>query len=184
MTIFEKIEKHQIEKNYVKIKRDVGNKSYILSHGYILDHSFDFVFLKENDDFLFNGFTIFPISSITKIRHNDYDKHFDFIMEQEGQKRLIEIPYQIDLESWESIFNSIKNTNLKCAVENENSDRFFFKIGELVKVKSRSFKILNFDPAGYLDNEPTKIKYKEISSVSFDDFYTNTMSKYLRIRGY
>ncbi|SFA55968.1 hypothetical protein SAMN04488511_11588 [Pedobacter suwonensis] len=59
MTIFEKIEKHQEDKNYVKIKRDVGNKSYILSHGYILDHSFDFVFLKVNDDFLFNGFTIF-----------------------------------------------------------------------------------------------------------------------------
>jgi len=182
MTIFEKIEKHQAEKNYVKIKRDVGNKSCILSHGYILDHSFDFIFLKENDDFLFNGFTIFPISSITKIRHNNYDQFFDSIMEQEEQKKLVEMPYQIDLESWETIFNSIKNTNLKCVVENENNERFFFKIGEIVKVKRRSLKILNFDPAGYLDFEPTKIKYKEISSVSFDDNYTVTMSKYLRIR--
>lgn len=180
MTIFEKIEKLQEEKNYVKIKRDVGNKYYALSHGYILGHSFDFVFLKENDDFLFNGFAIFPISSIIKIRHNNYDQFFDAIMEQEGQKKLIEMPYQIDLESWETIFNSIKNTKLNCVVENENNKRFFFKIGEIVKVKKRSLKILNFDPAGYLDDELTKIKYKEISAIGFDDNYTNTMSKYLR----
>ncbi|WP_316847556.1 hypothetical protein [Pedobacter psychrodurus] len=182
MTIFEKIEKHQIEKNYVKIKRDVGNKSYVISRGYILTHSFDFVLIVEDNNFVFDGYRIFPIASITKIRHNEFDQFYDSIMEQEGHKKLIELPYQIDLESWESIFDSIKNINLKCAVENENNDRFFFKIGELVKVKRRSLKILNFDPAGYIDDEPTKIKYKEISSVSFDDNYTNTMSKYLRIR--
>lgn len=182
MTIFEKIEKHQAERNYVKIKRDVGNKSYKLSHGYILDHSFDFILIIENDDFVFNGFQIFPIASIAKIRNNDYDQFFDGIMEQEGQKKLITIPHQIDLENWKTIFTSIKQTNLNCAIENENDDLFFFRIGEITKVKERSLKILNFDPAGYLDEEPTKIKYKEISAVSFDDNYTNTMSKYLRVR--
>ncbi|SFA55973.1 hypothetical protein SAMN04488511_11589 [Pedobacter suwonensis] len=101
-------------------------------------------------------------------------------MKQEGKKKLIEMPYQIDLESWETIFNSIKDTNLNCTVENENDKRFFFKIGEIVKVKKRNLKILNFDPAGYLDDKPTKVKYKEISAVGFDDHYTNTMTKYLR----
>ncbi|MBO9674028.1 MAG: hypothetical protein J7577_11330 [Sphingobacteriaceae bacterium] len=182
MTIFEKIEKHCAGKNYVKIKRDVGNKSYELSHGYILDFSFDFVILKENDDFLFNGYKIFQISSIVKIRHNNFDQFFDSIMEREGQKKLIKIPYQIDLESWETIFNSIKELKLSCTVENENDNNFFFKIGKIVKIKKRNLKILNFDPAGYLDEEPTKIKYKEISAVGFDDNYTNTMSKYLKTR--
>eukprot|EP01012_Entosiphon_sulcatum_P013814 TRINITY_DN19003_c0_g1_i1.p1 TRINITY_DN19003_c0_g1~~TRINITY_DN19003_c0_g1_i1.p1 ORF type:complete len:184 (-),score=27.94 TRINITY_DN19003_c0_g1_i1:686-1237(-) len=182
MTIFEKIQKHLAERNYVKIKRDVGNKSLVLSHGYILDHSFDFVLIIENDDFVFNGYKIFPISSIVKIRNNDYDQFFDGIMEQEGQKELIKISHHIDLENWKSIFNSIKQANLNCAVENENDDLFFFKIGEIIKVKERSLKILNFDPAGYIDNEPTKIKYKEISSVSFDDNYINTMSKYVRLK--
>ena len=182
MTIFEKIEKHCTEKNYVKIKRDVGNKSYVLSHGYILDYSFDFVILKVNDDFLYNGFTVFPISSIAKIRHNSYDQFFDFIMEHEGQKDKIKITHKINLETWETIFNSIKEANLSCSVENENYDKFFFKIGELVNVKKRSLKILNFDPAGYIDDQPTKIKYKEISAVGFDNNYTNTISKYLRAK--
>jgi hypothetical protein len=182
MTIFEKIQKHQAEKNYVKIKRDVGNKSHILSHGYIIDYSYDFVLIIENDDFRFNGYRIFPIASIAKIRHNDYDQFFDEIMEQEDQKKLIKISNQIDLENWKTIFTSIKQANLKCAVENENNERFFFKIGEVVKVKEKGLKILNFDPAGYIDDEPTKIKYKEVSSISFDDNYTNTMSKYLKMR--
>jgi hypothetical protein len=182
MTIFEKIERYCTEKNYVKIKRDVGNKSYILSHGYIIDYSFNFVFLKMNDDFLFNGFAIFPISSIAKIRHNNYDQFFDFIMEREGQKELVKIPFQINLETWETIFNSLKEIDISCTVENENDDNFFFSIGEIVNVKKRSFKILNFDPAGYIDDQPTKIKYKEISAIGFNDNYTNTMSKYLRAK--
>lgn len=182
MTIFEKIQKHQAERNYVKIKRDVGNKSYELSHGYILDHSFDFVLIIENDDFVFNGYKIFPISSIVKIRNNDYDQFSDEIMEQEGQKELIKIPHQIDLENCKSIFTSIKQANLNCAVENENDELFFFKIGEIIKVKERSLQILNFDPAGYLDEKPTKVKYKEITAVTFDDNYINTMSKYVRVK--
>lgn len=182
MTIFEKIQKHQSEKNYVKIKRDVGNKSYELSHGYILDFSFEFVLLKENDDFVFNGYKIFKISSIVKIRHNNCDQFFDSIMEREGQKKFINIPYQIDLESWETIFESIRELKLSSSVENENHNNFFFKIGNIVKVKKRSLKILNFNPAGYLDKEPTEIKYNKISALGFDDNYTNIMSKHLRMR--
>jgi hypothetical protein len=182
MTIFEKIEKHQAAKNYVKIKRDVGSKSYQISRGYILDHSFDFVLIIEDDNFVPDGYRIFPIASIAKIRNNNYDQFYDTIMEQEGQKKLIKIPYEIDLENWKNIFNSIKQANLNCVVENETDELFFFKIGEIIKVKERSLKILNFDPEGYFDNEPTKIKYKEISSISFADNYTTTMSKYARKR--
>lgn len=182
MTIFEKIEKHQAAKNYVKIKRDVGNKSYELSHGYILDHSFDFVLIIENNDFVFNGYRIFPIASIAKIRNNHYDQFFDSIMETEGQKNLIQIPYQIDLENWETIFNSIKSNDLTCSIENENDQEFFFKIGKIAKIKGKSVQIRNFDPAGYLDDEPTKIMYKSISQATFGDNYITTISKYTRER--
>lgn len=182
MTIFEKIAKHTAEKNFVKITRDVGNKIYQMSYGYILNYSFDFILLIESDECRLNGYRVYPSASIVKIRHNKYDKFSDKILIEEGQKEFATISHQIDLESWKSIFNSIKNTNLNCSVENENNKRFFFKIGEIVKVKRRSLKILNFDPAGYLDDEPTKIKYKEISAIGFDDNYTNTMTKYLRAK--
>ena len=182
MTIFEKIAQHRTEKNFVKITRDVGNKIYQISYGYILNYSFDFILLIESDECRLNGYRVYPTASIVKIRNNKFDKFSDMILIEEGHKEFAKIPYQIDLESWKNIFNSIKNINLNCAVENENNKRFFFRIGEIVKVKEKYLQILNFDPAGYLDFEPTKIKYKEISSVSFDDNYTNTMSKYLRIR--
>ncbi|WP_412465823.1 hypothetical protein [Pedobacter sp. KLB.chiD] len=86
------------------------------------------------------------------------------------------------MESWETIFNSVKELKLNCSVENESYDNFFFKIGTIVKVKKRGLKILNFDPAGYLDEEPTKIKYIKVSALGFDDNYTNTMGKYLRTK--
>lgn len=182
MTIFEKIVKHSAENNYVKIKRDVGKKSFELSHGYILAYSFDFVLIIENNDFLLNGYAILPITAIVKIRHNYYDQFFDSIMEAEGQKNLIQIPYQIDLENWETIFNSIESNDLTCSIQNENEQEFFFKIGQIAKIKGKSVQIRNFDPAGYLDDEPTKIMYKSISQASFGDNYITTISKYTRER--
>jgi hypothetical protein len=182
MTIFEKIVKHSFEKNYVKIKCDVGKKSYKICHGYILNYSSEFILLIENDNFIFDGYAVFLISSIVKIRNNEFDQHIDYIMAAENKKREIQISYPINLESWQTILKSINDAALYCSIENENENNFFFKIGEIKKINQKSLSILNFDPEGFLDKEPTKIKYKEISKITFDDNYTSIMSKYLQQR--
>jgi len=134
--------------------------------------------LIENDDFKFNGYSIFPISSILKIRNNDYDKYFDFIMDNEQLKHEIRISYPINLESWAEIFESIKKAGLTCYVENENYKEYFFAISKIEKIKRKNLYVRNFDPSGLIDSEPTKINYKNISIIGFDDNYTNTMSRY------
>lgn len=180
MTIFEKIELYKNQKNYCKITRQVDQKSKRLSNGYIVDYSYDFVLIIETHDFKFEGFSIFPISSIVKIRFNEYDQYFDYIMEAEEQKSLIKIDYSIDLSDWRSIFKSIKKTELICIVEKEGKKNPFFLIGPIEEVKNKKALIRNFDPLGYLDKEPTKIPFKDISIVKFNDPYGNTFGKYLR----
>lgn len=182
MTIFEKIELYKTQKNYCKITRQVDQKSKCLSHGYIVDYSYNFVLLLETHDFKFEGFCIFPISSIVKIRFNEYDQYFDYIMEAEQKKKLIKIDYPIDLTDWKSIFKSIKKTELVCIIEKEGKKNPFFLIGPIEEVKNKKVLIHNFDPLGYLDKEFTKVRFKDISQAKFNDPYGNTFGKYLRKR--
>ncbi|WP_316805039.1 hypothetical protein [Pedobacter nototheniae] len=180
MTIFEKIELYKTQKNYCKITRQVDQKSKRLSHGYIVDYSYNFVLIIETHDFKFEGYSVFPISSIVKIRFNEYDQYFDYIMEAERQKELIKIDYSIDLSDWKSIFKTVKKTKLICTIEQEGRKKPLFLIGPIEEVKNKKTLIHNFDPLGFLDKEATEIRFKDISIIKFDDPYGNTFAKYLR----
>ena len=182
MTIFEKLAFHKKEKAYCRIKRLIREKPYKLTNGYVLDYSDDFVLVKEVGDIALDGLSILPIRSIVKIRHNHYDKYMDYMLEAEGLKDQVKQTFKIDLSNWHTIFTSIQEIGLNCTVENESDKYFFFKIGPIVKVKKKSILLQNFDPEGYLDEEPTKIRFKEITTIGFDDNYTNVFSKYLRKR--
>ena len=99
-------------------------------------------------------------------------------MDNEQLKHEIRISYPINLESWAEIFESIKKAGLTCYVENENYKEYFFAISKIEKIKRKNLYVRNFDPSGLIDSEPTKINYKNISIIGFDDNYTNTMSRY------
>lgn len=182
MTIFEKLAFHQSVKALCRIKRRIAKDQSIFTYGYVLAYSDDFVLVKEVGDHRIDGCKILPISAIVKIRHNEFDKYNDYILESENLKDQVKNCYNLDLTNWQTIFTSIQKIGLNCTVENESDKYFFFKIGPVVKVKKKSILLQNFDPAGYIDEEPTKIRFKEITTVGFDDNYTNVFGKYLRKR--
>lgn len=182
MTIFEKLAFHKKEKALCRIKRLIEDKPYKLTNGYVIDYSDDFVLVREVGDITLCGLCILPIRSIIKIRYNRYDKYMDYMLEAEGLKEQVKQTFKIDLNSWQTIFTSIQETGLNCKIENESDKHFFFKIGPIIKVKKKNVLINDFDPEGYLDEKPDKIRFKEITSVGFDDNYTNVFSKYLRKR--
>jgi len=76
--------------------------------------------LHENDDFVFNGYSVLPIDQIKKIRFNNYDKYFHQIITWEGLIDKIGINYAVDLTNWTSVFNSIKAQKLNVIVECED----------------------------------------------------------------
>ena len=82
----------------------------------------------------------------------------------------------IDISSWQSIFNSLRECGEWAIVENENEE--IFHIGIILKAGKNKLTMREFDADGKWQEE-TKIPYKEITSVSFKTRYIDNWRKYL-----
>lgn len=160
----------------------MGPRSIKNNKGYVVDFNNDFFVLQEIDDFNVYGYSIYPLQSITEIRHNHNDKYYNKIMLWEGITDKMNYPHKVDLTSWSTIFQSIKTLGFNVIIENENPEDNTFDIGPIVKVTDKSVRLRYFNAEGYLADDTTKIKWKYITRVQFDNRYINVFSKYLRER--
>jgi len=175
-----KIQQYLDSKSHVKIVRAIGDNNEKNTRGYILNFSSDFLLLQETDNFQLMGYVIMPISKIKKIKCGKNEKYYTKIMKWEGEAEKTGINYKIDLNDWQSMLNSVKNTNLNVIVECEAPDIDTFTIGPILKITRKKVYILYFDAAGYIDEDPVKINFDDITKLTFDDRYINIFSKYLR----
>jgi hypothetical protein len=180
--MLKKIKDHFENKKYAKIFRTVGKKSVEISTGYIVAYAADFIILQETDDFKVLGYNVLPVKQLKKIRFNKWDKYYNKIMIWEGEAEKVGINYNIDLTDWQTIFESIKSNNLNVIVQCEDPKIGGFTIGPIINTTKKVVYIQNFDPGGFLDEEPTSIDFESITKVQFDDRYINVFSKYLRNR--
>ena len=132
----------------------------------------------EDDDFILDGYTVRHFRDVTKAQtKNDmYNK----ILKKEGVIDDIAIP-DITITNWETIFKSLQKTNKNIIVEKEslNNEECEFTIGRIEKIYKHFAYIRHFDADGIWQNEPRKITYAGITSVTFDSRYITIYSKYL-----
>ena len=165
-------------KEIVKINRQVTDGEANI-YGYLLGVSDDFLLVQNEDDFTLDGYSIIRMTQFQSIRCDKFDKAIKKILKKEGiQKKGYGIKKPLKLDSWESIFKQLKKRGQNVVVECEFLKTPSFTLGSIQSVNSKSVEILYFDATGKLDKEPTKIKYKDITLVKFDDRYTNVLSKY------
>jgi hypothetical protein len=163
----------------INFMRQLNKADYLKNQdGYIIDYSDDFVLCANTIDFQLDGYFILPITIIKKVRFDDSDETFDYIMHQEGEFEKIEYKYKIDLTNWTTIFNSLKTHNLTTIIEDEVNGGFL--IGEIKEIKPKSVMIHYFNTSGLLDKTWTKQRFKEITKVQFDNHYINVFKKYLK----
>lgn len=180
--IIEKIKFHQENKKITEISREISKNVTETSRGYILDYSNDFILLHSTGDFLLLSYKIIPIEQIVKLRYNEWDKYYDKIFRWEKEIDNVGMNYAIDLNSWPSVFKSIKDKDLSVIVECEASETDSYVIGPIDRIGNKKVVIQNFDPEGYFDKKPTSINYNNITKVTFDDRYINVFMKYTRHR--
>jgi len=131
----------------------------------------------EEDDFIIDGYSIRRFVDVTKVQIKD-DKCLE-ILKNEGIIDSIKKP-NIDISNWETVFNSLKLLNKNIIVEKESlDDEFEFVIGRIDKVYKNFVYVYHFDADGIWQEEPYKIHYAAITSVSFDTRYVEVYSKYL-----
>lgn len=130
----------------------------------------------EEDDFALDGYTIRRYKDIKNIKLKN-DK-CDEILRREGVA--ITVP-EIDIESWHTVFQSLKSLNKNIIVEKETLDGegSQFVVGKIENISKNFIWIYHFDADGIWDKEPTKCPYNEITSVSFATRYVDIFSKYV-----
>ena len=132
----------------------------------------------EEDDFIIDGYAIRRYIDITKVQiKNDMCVK---ILESEGISNSIQTP-NIDISNWKTVFESIQKLNRNIIVEKEslNEDESQFVIGRVDRVYKKHAYVFHFDADGVWDDEPYRIPYSEITSVSFCTRYIDTFSKYI-----
>ena len=132
----------------------------------------------DEDDFILNGYTIrrFRDVKVAEIKDDLCIK----ILAEEGITGSVVVP-AVDVTSWETVFRSLQKTDKNIIVENESLDagECEFTIGRIEKVFKHHVYIRHFDAEGIWMDEPTKIPYTAITSVTFASRYVDVFSKYL-----
>lgn len=137
----------------------------------------DLFLCAEEDDFLLDGFTIRRIRDVEALEFRD--GLYTEIMAAEGWLDQLAVP-DVEISDWKRVFNSLQKLGRNIIVEEEHlDDDSQFVIGSIAAVEADHVLLLPFDADGIWEQEPWKIPYADITSVSFDTRYINVFSKYL-----
>ena len=129
--------------------------------------------LAIDDDFLLNGFTVRRLRDIYEL--GDRKGIYQAIADKEGLTRF-DAP-DVDLSDWKSVFTSLQKLGKHIIVEREYEPDFF-RLGIIEAVTEDHVLLRHYDADG-IWQEPARIDYREITSVTFDDRYANTFCKYV-----
>ncbi len=127
-----------------------------------------------------DGYTVGRIKDIKKIKAKD--DMCDKILQMEGITDKIEMP-PVDISSWKSVFESLKLTGKNIIVEKESLDEkeWHYVIGRIEKIYNRFAYVRHFDSDGIWQEEPYRIPYSEITSITFSSRYVDIFSKYVSV---
>ena len=129
--------------------------------------------LAEEDDFYLNGFTVRRLRDIYEL--GDRKGIYQSIAEQESLTDF-DAP-DVGVSDWYSVFASLQGLGKHIIVEREYEPDFF-RIGIIEAVEQDHAVLRHYDADG-IWQEPERIDYREITSVTFDDRYSRVFSKYV-----
>ncbi len=172
------IDKFVKNKDVVSIERI--NESEPIQ-GIILDYSDSLILFQNIYDLMLDGFKVIDRSDIECIEVSDTDIFQKKIMSKEGIMDKVKIPFKINLDSWNKVYEYILNDNKYISIENEDPENDFYYIGKIYENREKSVILNHFDGTGQWDEELIEIKYKEITSLSFLSNYINLYEKYVQI---
>lgn len=127
-------------------------------------------------DFMLDGFKILNLSDITKINVNDRRKFDYYIMQKEGALDTNDNQLIYSIDSWKDVSNQFLQLKTIINVECENNDEFY--LGKIVAVCDDYIRFQTMDALCRWSKKIIEINYKDITLVSYDNRYTNIISKY------
>ena len=124
-------------------------------------------------DFQLNGFTVRRLRDIRRVKARR--AMYQTVVEQEGLTKF-KVP-RLGISDWRSVFTSLQKMDMAIIVEREYEPSYF-RLGRIESVQKDQVVMRYFNADGVWQ-EPVEIPYHYITSVTFDDRYANTFSKYV-----
>jgi hypothetical protein len=176
------LQKHIDKRDLVNIYRFFNESTSVLN-GFILKQSTDYLLVQQIDQFLPNGYLIIRRDTIDHIRCNKYDKAQRKILKAEGMMHREEaIEDHIDITNWQAIFKALKKLDFHVIAECERLPEpaiAIYTIGPVKRIFKNLVLVQYYDPAGVLENVHTRIRFDDLTTVTFGDRYSTIFRKHL-----
>lgn len=144
-------------------------------YGYVIAKNDFLTLIAIEYDFLMDGYCILVNEDITKMKTTSTTRHCSNIMRKEGLLKDIDLP-EINIDSWQSVFRSIKKLDEFVIIEDEFDELFL--IGPIVRINKQSVTIRHFDGVGQWQGL-RNIRYEDITIVKFACRYIQYHRKYI-----
>ncbi len=144
--------------------------------GFVLAVSDDFTLIQQfdRDWFATDGYFIFQNKSVKNFLVYDEEEHF--LNEVVKYKKIEPQPIpEISIESWTTILQRVSENFNLIVIESELIYKNQCNIGRLKKLGKKSFSLIEIDPVAEWDDSPTKYKFKDLTTVRFNNAYENTL---------
>ena len=132
-------------------------------------------------DFYPDGYRILRLEDVYEVIREGSEAFFEQVIRAEGVYDRLKTPPLIDLGSWQGALASLRGRYDYCIIECDEQDDFL--IGKIVELGEWDFTFWYFDATGKWDDEMDVVDYDDLTAISFDDNYTNTIVKYIQKPG-
>jgi hypothetical protein len=182
MRVTEKYRKSLDEKWCLRFKtRHPDGDNY---DGVVTQINREFIVLREEDDFEFDGITILPKKSIKGCRDGKYEQCCNEILRENGAIRKCDSPRWLNgCETLPEVIRELKRRDIWPGVETifAGNSKTAFYIGPITRAADDCFYLRCYDAAGKWEKE-YELTYDEIFRIEFNSRYCNQFNAYMRKR--
>jgi len=178
MAVIDKLQALKEKRQYARIARSGVSRS--ADFHFVLDLGPSLVLLQDESSFRLDGYSIVNLADVTAVRSGRLERFTERLLKQERATPSLP-PVPIDLSDWRTVLKSLlaygKNLIIECETGDDDLDEFF--IGRIEKLNKASVSFRHFDALGQWDDEPTTIRFRDITRIRFEERYIEVYSKFL-----
>ncbi len=169
------LEKYKQNKACIRIYRHFDANPL---NGIIIDYSDDYVLLKYEYDFFFDGHRIVRRKDIARLKYNKTDRFHDGILNRENEILKIAKPVKINIDTGKTIIESLERAKMLAIYELEAGNSEEFILGYIKSIDGDELSILSIGSDGKYQKTPVKLPIAEITMFQIGNRYLKMFKKY------
>lgn len=160
----------------VSIYRDKIDGNQI--QGFILGYSEKLILIQYVYDFNLDGLMILRRKDISEISSSKTDLFQTELLKTEDLYSKVNFDISYPLESWAEFLAAANKTHTYFVLEAELKKHPEFVIGKISRLGKNKVEIKSFTGIARWEDDPKKLKYKDISSCQIKNNYANVYERY------